>query len=92
MINIIKTVTKNRMDQDPTQDKTIKLSSVFMKHLIDEINKTLPIEKQMINDNWGAELYLNINDQEWTIINKSYRDDSSDEDIEEEMAKKLRSL
>jgi hypothetical protein len=58
---------------------TIQISSTFMKYLVEEISTP---EFPIIYNSEGMEFKYKYYDYEWTIMNRAYRDDTNDEDVE----------
>ncbi len=80
MLKILELIAKKRIENDET-NFTIQLSSLLMSKAVDDVNlkKGLKIQQNgMTND-----VKLILQDKEFRIHNKAYRDDTNDQDVEE---------
>lgn len=83
MLKILEDVAAKRQ-QTFDENKTIQLSTVFMKELIDEINSSIGKKVFTFNGETGCtELMHVFHHEEYQIRNRAYRDDTNDSDVEE---------
>mgnify|MGYP003437496083 FL=1 len=80
MLKILELIAKKRIENNEN-NFTIQLSSLLMSKAVDDVNlkKGLKIQQNgMTND-----VKLILQDKEFRIHNKAYRDDTNDQDVEE---------
>lgn len=83
MLKILELIAKKRIENNETNETnfTIQLSSLLMSKAVDDVNlkRGLKIQQNgMTND-----VKLILQDKEFRIHNKAYRDDTNDQDVEE---------
>ena len=83
MLKILELIAKKRIENNETNETnfTIQLSSLSMNKAVDYVNlkRVLKIQQNgMTND-----VKLILQDKEFRIHNKAYRDDTNDQDVEE---------
>ena len=83
MLKILELIAKKRIENNETNETnfTIQLSSLLMSKAVDDVNlkRGLKIQQNgMTND-----VKLILQDKEFRILNKAYRDDTNDQDVEE---------
>ena len=80
MLKILELIAKKRIENNEN-NFTIQLSSLLMSKAVDDVNlkRGLKIQQNgMTND-----VKLILQDKEFRIHNKAYRDDTNDQDVEE---------
>ncbi len=65
------------------KNRSIKLSSIYMKEFCKEMGSLIS-KDAMITD-----IKFTIFGEDWNIINRAYKDETNDEDVEEEIFKIL---
>ena len=86
--NVIDNVILHRLNLGGREDLTIQLSSILMKKFIEEMNDLAGTDKYICGSGLSEVLY-NKYDKTWCILNREFRDDTNDFDVEEEIYKSL---
>lgn len=89
LLEVLKNVASERLSKNDS-NRQIQLSSVFMEYAVDEINKNvLPQGMQHKQDKNSNEFEYVMCNERWTIMNRAYRDDTNDEDVEREIYNRI---
>ena len=88
MLKILEEVAKRRLKIGGEINFQIQLSSLLMSKAVDAVNKRISKSIQKNETHIKQDLTMNefqfsSYDSTWTIINRAYRDDTNDSDVEE---------
>lgn len=88
MINILKEVVFNRHLKGLDDNNTIQLSSVFMRAAVESFNEMIGKPLLSQNDEMNEFCIVLLN-KPYKIVNRAFRDDTNDNDVEEIIVKML---
>lgn len=80
MINVLREVAAQRLENNDG-DRVIQLSSVLMRHAVHDVS--IVSSNKLCYDPNGCEFKLNMFGEDFIIMNRAYRDDTNDADVEE---------
>jgi hypothetical protein len=88
MIKLLEEVVFNRRLKGLDDNNTIQLSAVFMRAAVESFNEMIGKPLLSQNDEMN-EFVIVLLDKPYKIVNRAFRDDTNDNDVEEIIVKML---